>query len=349
MAKHQLLAFTHRRVIRIAFGSVLAGIVTGLVGGFFRLCLEWIDVHRGRLIAFAHLRPYIGWLLPLVGVAACATVARYLVKRFAPEAAGSGLHRVEAYLRGQTGPAKAAVLPVKFFGGLAAIGSGLALGREGPTVQMGAVIGRLFAKMLVAEEEDQKVTEAAAAGAGLAVAFNAPIGGSVFVFEELTSNFTPWFLVATLSSATVAVAVMRLMMGNHLEFTVPPSSRPQPGIGLFLALGAVFGVVGALYDATILALLEVPQRLKKVSTFQWAAIVGAVVGLLAWFAPNIVWRRRPAHPAHILGRSRASPADDGFSAAVCSRNRGRTRPARPEAYLRRYSSWALLSALCLRE
>jgi CIC family chloride channel protein len=56
------------------------------------------------------------------------------------------------------------------------------------------------------------------AGAGLAVAFNAPIGGSIFVFEELTSSFTPWLLIATLASALVAVWVMRLILGNTLDF-----------------------------------------------------------------------------------------------------------------------------------
>jgi len=72
----------------------------------------------------------------------------------------------------------------------------------------------------VRDQEDRKVVDAAGAGAGLAVAFNAPIGGSVFVFEELTSNFTPWLLVATLGAASMAVWIMRLMLGNTLVFQV---------------------------------------------------------------------------------------------------------------------------------
>ena len=97
------------------------------------------------------------------------------------------------------------------------MGSGLALGREGPTVQMGATFGELVSRYLLPEGEDRRVVQAASAGAGLAVAFNAPIGGSIFVFEELTSNITPWLLVSTLASATVAVWLMRVMLGNNLE------------------------------------------------------------------------------------------------------------------------------------
>ena len=124
-------------------------------------------------------------------------------------------------MTGEVKPAGLAVLPVKFFGGLLALGAGLALGRKGPTVQMGATAGTIASRWIVRGAEDRKIVEAAGAGAGLAVAFNAPIGGSVFVFEELTSSFTPWLLVATLAAASIAVWIMRLMLGNRLDFSVP--------------------------------------------------------------------------------------------------------------------------------
>jgi CIC family chloride channel protein len=113
-----------------------------------------------------------------------ATLARHFVVRFAPAAAGTGIQNVKAYIRGKVPAGSPAIIPVKFFGGILAIGSGLALGREGPTVQRGARIGPIAAKALVKEEADRPVVAAACAGAGLAVAFNAPVGGSVFVFDS---------------------------------------------------------------------------------------------------------------------------------------------------------------------
>jgi len=180
-------------------------------------------------------------------------------------------------------------VPVKFFGGLLALGSGLALGREGPTVQMGASIGSLVSKSLVRGDEDRRVVDAGGAGAGLAVAFNAPIGGSVFVFEELTSSFTPWLLVATLAAASVAVWVMRAMLGNTLDFTVKHVSSTQSWLLFpFLTLGALLGGVGAFYNVTTMALLRLSARMAGVSSVNRAAFIGAVVGLAAWFTPRLV-------------------------------------------------------------
>ena len=122
-----------------------------------------------------------------VGRRSVRGLARYLVVRFSPIAAGSGVQRVEEVTRGEAEPATWRVVPVKFVGGVLAIGSGAALGREGPTVQMGAALGTFWARLLLRNAPDQSVINAAGAGAGLAVAFNAPIGASVFVFEELTA------------------------------------------------------------------------------------------------------------------------------------------------------------------
>ncbi len=174
------------------------------------------------MIAHAHLHPYFGWLLAGAALAlrerswrACWSSSW----RRPPKAAACSASKPSSAARSNLPPT--VVVPVKFFGGLLAMGSGLALGREGPTVQMGASFGELgFEASLLHDEEDRRVVQAASAGAGLAVAFNAPIGGSIFVFEELTSNITPWLLVSTLAAATVAVWLMRWMLGNTLSFTV---------------------------------------------------------------------------------------------------------------------------------
>jgi CIC family chloride channel protein len=277
------------RVIRISIASILTGILIGLVGGAFRYCLIAADTRRDALVAWARAWPYIGWMAPvalgLVGVA----VARVLVVRIAPTAEGSGIQRVEAVIRGEVKQAPHSIVFVKFFGGLLAMGSGLALGREGPTVQMGSSLSWLISHFLIRDDEDAGVIGAAGAGAGLAVAFNAPIGGSVFVFEELTSNFTPWLLVATLAAASVAVWIMRLMLGNTLDFTVQQVRLTQPWkVAPFLVLGALLGAAGALYNAANVGLLRLSDRLSGVSSVSRAAIIGAAVGLVAWFAPALV-------------------------------------------------------------
>jgi CIC family chloride channel protein len=283
------MKFVNPRLYRVAAASILGGMLIGIVGGLFRYFLVLSDNLRTTVIARAHLHPYLGWVLPVLVGAAGAFLARLMVVKLAPTAEGSGVQRVEAVFSGELEPASAVVVPVKFVGGLLAMGGGLALGREGPTVQMGASFGEWVSKFLLHDEEDRRVVQAASAGAGLAVAFNAPIGGSIFVFEELTSNITPWLLVSTLAAATVAVWLMRLMLGNTFSFTVPQVS---PTVNWtkwpFLLLGALLGVSGAIYNVVVMALLRASDKMQRLSSLQRAAIIGAAVGVVAWFFPSLV-------------------------------------------------------------
>ena len=274
-----------------------------MVGSAFRYLLIAADNGRNALVASAHAWPYLGWLLPVALALAGVAVARLMVVRFAPMAEGSGIQRVEAVFSGEARPAPPIILPVKFFGGLLAIGSGLALGREGPTVQMGASISSLVAPLLIKDELDTKVVEAAGAGAGLAVAFNAPVGGSIFVFEELTSSFTPWLLVATLASALVGVWTMRLILGGALDFTVTQVNWIGDWrIGPSLALGALLGALGSLYNIATVGLLRFADRFPNFSSINRAAIIGASVGLVTWFAPATVGGGNTLTQAILAGR-----------------------------------------------
>jgi chloride channel protein, CIC family len=152
--------------------SLFTGLLIGVVGGFFQLSLVAADHLRNAAVIWARAWPSVGWLVPLgIGVIGAA-LARLLVVRFAPEAEGSGVQRVEADFSGEVKPATRFILPVKFFGGIIAIGSGLALGREGPTVQMGSTLARLLSRFLITDDAHARVVDAAGAGAGLAVAFN---------------------------------------------------------------------------------------------------------------------------------------------------------------------------------
>ena len=286
------MTLPNSRVIRLSAGSILAGILIGLVGGAFRYLLIVLDHWRDELIRLAHFWPHIGWLAPVALGLGGAALARAIVIRFAPLAEGSGIQHVEAVFSGEAEEAPLTIVPIKFFGGLLALGSGLALGREGPTVQMGAALGWLISHKLIHDDQDKKVIGAAGAGAGLAVAFNAPLGGSIFVFEELTGSITPWLLVATLAAALVGVWTMRMMLGNGLDFEVRQVSFIEAWrIGPFLALGALLGAVGALYNVTVAGLLRFADRLDRfprLSSTNRAAIIGAMVGLTAWFAPAVV-------------------------------------------------------------
>jgi len=134
-------------LLALAGSGLAVGAVAGLVGSAFNLSLEAAERFRGSVLDWAHQYPGAGWLAPVLLAAGTAFVARWLVRRYAPEASGSGVQRVEEILRGEAGRLNPAALPIKFVGGVLALGAGLALGREGPTVQMSAAIGEGWARL----------------------------------------------------------------------------------------------------------------------------------------------------------------------------------------------------------
>lgn len=276
-------------LIRLAWVSALAGIVTGLVGSAFRVSLIWADTARGNMVTFAHQWPEFGWLIPMAVAAICVAMAYTLVQRFAPVASGSGVQHIEAVMRGEAAPSPLIVLPVKFIGGLLAMGSGLALGREGPTVQMGATIGSSFAALARLGDGDVRTIQSATASAGLAVAFNAPTGGIAFAFEELARRFTTEVMVATLAACATAVVVMRAILGDNADFLVAPMPEPSiPAVAMCVVLGIGLGALGAAYNRVIIFWLDRFAAFDRLPGVARAAGVGAVVGLVTWFEPGIV-------------------------------------------------------------
>jgi len=267
---------------------IIGGASIGLVGALFRFGLVLAEAWRGDLVAWAHRWPLAGWIFPVALAAAGAGLARWLV-RFAPVASGSGVQHVEAVMRGEAQPAPLRVVPIKFLGGLLAIGSGLALGREGPTVQMGSTIGEAIAAWFRMGVREMRHVQSALAGAGLAVAFNAPLGGAIFVFEEVSRSFNARLTLATLLGTATAIAVSRQMLGDHPEFLIGAILPESAGtVFLHVALGVFCGALGVAYNRATIAGLDLFGRVRSVAPEIKAAAIGCLVGLLAWFAPNLV-------------------------------------------------------------
>jgi CIC family chloride channel protein len=279
-----------RGLVILTLFALAVGAVVGLVGASFRLALEYADRWRDALIAWAHGK--IGGVGLFVVTATCGgavSLAAWLVRRYAPHASGSGIPHVEAVLTGDIPQAPFRLIPVKFVGGLLAIGPGLALGREGPSVQMGASIAHLMGHVLRRSWPECRELLAAGAGAGLATAFNAPMAGAVFVLEELVKRFETRVAIAALAASATAMAVGRVMLGDAPDFHVPallyPSTAAKP---LFFVLGGVCGLVAIAYNRALLGGLAVMDRLEKWPLELRAGAIGAAVGMLAWFAPDIV-------------------------------------------------------------
>lgn len=280
----------------------LAGALAGAIGAAFRYALDRAETLRGDIVSTAHGFPVAGFLGVVLLAAASAGLAAFLVRRFAREASGSGIPHVEAVLAGEAKQATFRLIPVKFVGGTLAIGGGLALGREGPSVQMGATLAHLVGKWFRCDWDDCRMLLAAGAGAGLATAFNAPIAGAVFVLEELVRRFETRIAIAALGASATAIAVARALLGDSLDFTVAPISAPGiAGLPAYVLFGAVAGLAAIAYNRSILGAMDLFERVTVLPATLKAMLVGAGVGAIAFVAPSLVGGGDPLTEAALAG------------------------------------------------
>jgi CIC family chloride channel protein len=223
-----------------------------------------------------------------VGVCGLAAgAALWLVRRFAPETAGSGIPHLKAVLHRLRGMSWRRVLLTKFASGTLGIGAGLALGREGPTVQMGGAVGDMVSRWLRSERRERHTLIAAGAGAGLAAAFNAPLAGVIFVLEELRRDFAPGALTGGFVACVTADVVARVLLGQEPVFRMAhPPVPPLSSLPLFLALGLLAGVLGVVFNRALLATLRLFERTARWPLGLPAALVGIAIGAIGWFRPE---------------------------------------------------------------
>ncbi len=271
----------------LLLGAAVVGIFTGLLGVVFLLVLREGNALRGSFTAFLGTwPPFFGWLMLSCLVAAAAGIAAWMVERFAPDARGSGVPSVEKILRGGGQPHHERVLPVKFLGGWLALSSGLILGREGPMVQMGAIVGEKIGRCFPRLEGAWKSLMAAGAGAGLASAFNAPVGGTIFILEEVFRKITPLTFILAATAASSAIFLQRAIFHMPQDYAVPViPDAPAKAVWLFFLFGAALGLLGICYNRLLLFLIDF---LKKIPAPRRAAGIGFLMGSVAWFAPRWV-------------------------------------------------------------
>ncbi len=249
-----LLARRPIGLLRLSLIAIIVGAVTGLGAVFFRGLIGFIHnlFFLGKLSVLydANLyTPASPWgafviLVPVVG----AVGVTFLVTKFAPEARGHGVPEVMDAIYYQEGRIRPVVAAVKSLASALAIGSGAAVGREGPIIQIGASLGSTIGQIITMEPWQRITLVAAGAGAGIAATFNTPIGGVMFAIELMMPEVSVrTFLPVALATGT-ATFVGRLFFGLQPAFQVPSvlmlSNSPAPlsALLLYALLGGLIGL-----------------------------------------------------------------------------------------------------------
>lgn len=283
--------------LKLIIASLIIGSATGAVCAFFEILPTRLNRFRTEWLQSLLTGEYgvisvivIAFLMSFL----MAVPAIYFTKKYAPEAGGSGIPEIEGAMVDLRPVRYKRVLPIKFFGGILSLGSGMVLGREGPSIQIGGNLGAAVCDLLRIRREDFYVLLAAGAASGLASAFNAPLAGMLFVIEEMRPQFKYRFsaVQAVAMAVILSTTVRSLIVGNG----DPVFSLPMfEGIAVadfadFLVFGCIVGVAGVLFNRAVGLMQNVYASVcggRLLRTVLIVAAVGGIYGALSLFYPEV--------------------------------------------------------------
>jgi len=261
--------------------TLLIGALVGLMAVAFIVLTERVG---------SRLYPIGGaaWHRVLVPVAGSLLMG-YLLYRYFPDARGSGVPQTKAALYARDGRITAGTMFGKFFCTSATLASGIPLGREGPTVQVGAGIASVLGRNLGLRPEKVKALIPVAASAAIAAAFNTPLAAVLFTLEEVVGDLHAPVLGSVVLASATSWAMLRLLLGNDPLFKVPQYQLVNPWeFVIYAVLGVAGGLVSVAFTKLLLGLRERFLKFpRKTLPFQPVA-GGVLVGVMGWFVPQVL-------------------------------------------------------------
>jgi CIC family chloride channel protein len=261
--------------------ALVIGALTGLAVVAFILLTE----RMGMRLYPVGVAPWRRVVFPVVGSLGIG----YMLYRYFPNARGSGVPQTKAALFAREGRITLRTVLGKFFCTSATLASGIPLGREGPSVQVGAGIGSVLGRLLGLRTEQVKNLIPVGAAAAIAAAFNTPLAAVLFSLEEIMGDLHAPVMGAVVLASATAWMVLRVSLGNHPLFKVPQYQLVHPAeFAVYAVLGVAGGVVSVAFTKLLLSMrarfLRFPQ---KTVWFQPVA-GGLLVGMMGWFVPQVL-------------------------------------------------------------
>jgi H+/Cl- antiporter ClcA len=258
----------YRSQLAVIIESILIGFAAGFVVVLFRLSLTYADRLRGRIYGALRELPWY-WLLLWAGVLVLTGLFLGWAAKVRPMVKGSGIPQVRGALMREMTMDWGPELPLKLVTGILGLGAGLSLGREGPSILIGAYAGMGILTLFRRPHAERKYLITAASAAGLSAAFNAPLAGILFVLEELGSSFTPLFIACAMGASVAADAVAGYFFGLRPVFDFHELEALSLDVFPWVALlGAACALLGDLFKRSLYAGLNLYDRLKIPTGFR---------------------------------------------------------------------------------
>jgi chloride channel protein, CIC family len=261
--------------------ALVIGAVTGLVVVAFILLTERLGM---RLYPVGGA-PWRRLLFPVAGSLGIG----YLLYQYFPNARGSGVPQTKAALYAREGRITLRTVLGKFFCTSATLASGIPLGREGPSVQVGAGIGSVLGRVLGLRTEQVKRLIPVGAAAAIAAAFNTPLAAVLFALEEIVGDLNAPVMGAVVLASATAWMVLRVLLGDHPLFKVPQYHLVHPAeFAVYAALGVAGGLVSAAFAKLLLGIRERFLRFPRNTAWFHPVAGGLLVGIMGWFVPQVL-------------------------------------------------------------
>ncbi len=278
-----------RNRLRLIFFSLLTGIFTGCVVSGYNFLLKYAVIVRNNLIEKSNIS--IFFIILLFVLMAC--FIQYTIKKF-PMISGSGIPQVMGLIQNKFKFNWLPELIFKFFSGLLAIFLGFSMGREGPSIHLGALVGEGINKVTKRKEIEKKYLITCGSSAGLAATFNAPLSGAIFAVEELHKFFTPILLVCVLMATLFSNMTAKFLLGNRLSFAsfhfikpIQYSFKTTSLHVILIAILSLFMVFFAyLFNYFIVQFKKVYDK-TKISGYIKISLVSILSLLIILFLPEI--------------------------------------------------------------
>src|SRR6202453_3422918 len=261
--------------------ALVIGALTGLAVVAFILATERLGM---RLYPVGGA-PWRRLLFPIGG----SLGVGYLLYKYFPNARGSGVPQTKAALYAREGRITLRTVLGKFFCTSATLASGIPLGREGPSVQVGAGIGSVLGRVLGLRTEQVKRLIPVGAAAAIAAAFNTPLAAVLFALEEIVGDLNAPVMGAVVLASATAWMVLRVSLGNHPLFKVPQYQLVHPAeFAVYAVLGVAGGLISAVFAKLLLGIRERFLRFPRHTVWFQPLAGGLLVGVMGWFVPQVL-------------------------------------------------------------
>lgn len=273
--------------IRFVLEGLIIGLVAGISAIIYRLLLTKAESLLFKTINTVNTNA-LHMLLWGIFIIILSLITGKLIK-WEPMSSGSGIPQVSGEMKGYLSQNPVKVLISKIIGGTLCILSGFSLGREGPSIQLGAMSAKLLAKLQHKGKSKEKIYLSCGAGAGLAAAFNAPLAGAMFTMEEIHKNFDGRIIVSVMTAAITSDFISKTIFGLSPIFHYTNiQTIPLKYFWLIILLGIILGICGSIYNKVMVYSQKIYEKINILKT-EYKLIIPAICSfILAFTIPNVL-------------------------------------------------------------